>query len=82
MNISQPKLRSEKFNDDDDDDDDDNNNNNNNNRNFCEFMACIISATDYIAFVKGCSVSYCGSDGELSVQTVATEGNRKIRSLN
>ena len=28
MNISQPKLRSEKFNDDDDDDDDDNNNNN------------------------------------------------------
>jgi len=29
MNISQPKLRSEKF--DDDDDDDDNNNNNNNN---------------------------------------------------
>ena len=30
MNISQLKLRSEKFNDDDDDDDDDNNNNNNN----------------------------------------------------
>jgi len=28
VNISQPKLRSEKF--DDDDDDDDNNNNNNN----------------------------------------------------
>ena len=33
MNISQPKLRSEKFDDDDDDDDDDNNNNNNNNNN-------------------------------------------------
>ena len=28
MNISQPKLRSEKFDDDDDDDDDNNNNNN------------------------------------------------------
>ena len=40
MNISQLKLRSEKFDDDDDnydddnDDDDDNNNNNNNNNNF------------------------------------------------
>ena len=35
MNISQPKLRSEKFYDDDDndDDDDDDNNNNNNNTN-------------------------------------------------
>ena len=34
MNISQPKLRSVKFDDDaDDDDDDDNNNNNNNNEN-------------------------------------------------
>jgi len=31
MNISQPKLRSEKF---DDDDDDDNNNNNNNIENY------------------------------------------------
>jgi len=31
VNISQPKLRSEKFDDDDDDDDDNNNNNNNNN---------------------------------------------------
>jgi len=30
VNISQPKLRNEKFDDDDDDDDDDNNNNNNN----------------------------------------------------
>ena len=30
MNISQSKLRSEKFDDDDDDDDDNNNNNNNN----------------------------------------------------
>jgi len=29
VNISQPKLRSEKLNDDDDNDDDDNNNNNN-----------------------------------------------------
>jgi len=28
VNISQPKLRSEKFDDDDDDDDDNNNNNN------------------------------------------------------
>jgi len=34
VNISQPKLRSEKFDYDDDDDDDDNNNNNNNNNNF------------------------------------------------
>jgi len=33
VNISQPKLRSEKFDDDDDDDDDDDNNNNNNNNN-------------------------------------------------
>jgi hypothetical protein len=34
VNVSQLKLRSEKFDDDDDDDDDDdNNNNNNNNRN-------------------------------------------------
>jgi len=31
VNISQLKLRSEKFDDDDDDDDDDDNNNNNNN---------------------------------------------------
>jgi len=31
VNISQPKLRSEKYDDDDDDEDDDNNNNNNNN---------------------------------------------------
>jgi hypothetical protein len=30
VNISQPKLRSEKFGDDDDDDNDNNNNNNNN----------------------------------------------------
>ena len=45
-------------------------------------MVCIISATDYVTFVKGYSVSYCGSDGELSVQTVATEGNHKIISLN
>jgi hypothetical protein len=29
VNISQPKLRSEKFDDDNDDDNDDNNNNNN-----------------------------------------------------
>jgi hypothetical protein len=33
VNISQLKLRSEKFDDDDDDDDDDDNNNNNNNNN-------------------------------------------------
>ena len=32
MNISQLKLRSEKFDDDDDDDNDDDNNNNNNNK--------------------------------------------------
>jgi len=31
VNISQPKLRSEKFDDDNNDDDDDDNNNNNNN---------------------------------------------------
>jgi hypothetical protein len=31
VNVSQLRLRSEKFDDDDDDDDDDNNNNNNNN---------------------------------------------------
>jgi len=30
VNISQPKMRSERFDDDDDDDDDDDNNNNNN----------------------------------------------------
>jgi hypothetical protein len=30
VNISQPKLRSEKFDDNDDDDDDNDNNNNNN----------------------------------------------------
>jgi hypothetical protein len=41
VNISQLKLRSEKFdNDDDDDDDDDNNNNNNNNRPAGEKNAC------------------------------------------
>jgi len=33
VNISQPELRSVKFDDDDDDDDDDDNNNNNNNNN-------------------------------------------------
>jgi len=33
VNVSQLKLRSEKFDDDDYDDDDDNNNNNNNNNN-------------------------------------------------
>jgi len=32
VNISQPKLRSEKFDDDDDDDNNNNNNNNNNNQ--------------------------------------------------
>ena len=39
MNISQPKLRTEKFedNDDDDDDDDDDNNNNNNNKSVEDF---------------------------------------------
>jgi hypothetical protein len=36
VNISQLKLRSEKF--DDDDDDDDNNNNNNNNNNFASWF--------------------------------------------
>jgi hypothetical protein len=36
VNISQPKLRSEKFDDDNDDDDDDNNNNNNNNNTTCK----------------------------------------------
>jgi hypothetical protein len=45
-------------------------------------MACIISETDYITFVTDYSVTYCGSDGELSVQTIATERNRKIFSLN
>ena len=46
MNISQLKLRNEKFDDDDDDDDDnddddddDNNNNNNNNNNL--FLRCV-----------------------------------------
>ena len=34
MNVSQPKLRSEKFEDDDDDDDGDNNNSNNDNNTF------------------------------------------------
>jgi len=39
VNISQPKLRTEKFedNDDDDDDDDDDNNNNNNNKSVEDF---------------------------------------------
>jgi len=32
VNISQPELRSEKFDDDDDDDNNNNNNNNNNNK--------------------------------------------------
>jgi len=36
VNISQPKLRSEKFNDDDDDDDNNNNNNNNGSRSMGE----------------------------------------------
>jgi len=36
VNISQPKLRSEKFDDDDDDDDNDNDNNNNNNTVFTQ----------------------------------------------
>jgi hypothetical protein len=35
VNISQAKLRSEKFDDGDDDDDDDDNNNNNNNNSNC-----------------------------------------------
>jgi len=44
VNISQPKLRSEKFDndyddDDDDDDDDDNNNNNNNNGCYHDFQS-------------------------------------------
>ena len=41
MNISQPKLRSEKF-DDDDDDDDDNNNDNNKLQLGCHPVAVVI----------------------------------------
>jgi hypothetical protein len=43
VNISQLKLRSEKFNDDDDDDDDNNNNNNNSNNTDipCTFLAVL-----------------------------------------
>jgi len=39
VNVTQLKLRSEKFDDEDDDDDDDDNNNNNNNNNV-EFTGC------------------------------------------
>jgi hypothetical protein len=41
VNISQIKLRSEKFDDDDDDDDDDDNNNNNNNNNLKKKVAIL-----------------------------------------
>ena len=47
MNISQPKLRSEKFDDDDDNDDDDDDDDNNNNNNQCVCLskrpACSLS---------------------------------------
>jgi hypothetical protein len=46
VNISQPKLRSDKF-DYDDDDDDDNNNNNNNNNN--KVMPVVIQANGTIS---------------------------------
>ena len=51
MNISQLKLRSEKFDDDDDDDnnnddDDDNNNNNNNNNNTIGYVEAKHSTSD------------------------------------
>ena len=48
MNISQPKLRREKFDDDDDDDDDDDNNNNNNKH--AEVGPIISSSVDVIIF--------------------------------
>ena len=47
MNISQPKLRSEKFDDDDDDDDNDNNNNNNNN-NMKRKLATLYESAHYL----------------------------------
>jgi hypothetical protein len=51
VNISQPKLRSEKFDaDDDDDDDDDDNNNNNNNNKHAEVSPIISSSVDVIIF--------------------------------
>ena len=43
MNISQPKLRSEKF----DDDDDDNNNNNNNNNNNSKLFTARLGVTSW-----------------------------------
>jgi len=72
VNISQPKLRSEKFdNDDDDDDDDDNNNNNNNNTKFCwmlsrnsgdlsRIMRRWIARIDYISFSRGMLLLHVG----------------------
>ena len=55
MNISQLKMRSEKFDDDDDDDDDNNNNNNNNNNNvnhsFCNANPCYSRRTGSHVFV-------------------------------
>jgi len=47
VNISQPKLRSDKFDYDDDDDDDNNNNNNNNNNN--KVMPVVIQANGTIS---------------------------------
>jgi len=52
VNISQLKLRSEKFDDDDDGDDDDDNNNNNNNR----IILLLVSATYCFAIFKKCSL--------------------------
>ena len=49
MNISQPKLRSEKF---DDDDDDDDNNNNNNNNNLVQILTVNVLASHYMNYTK------------------------------
>jgi len=50
VNISQPKLKSEKF--DDDDDDDNNNNNNNNNKNLSQLLS---TAVTHMKLLNTCS---------------------------
>ena len=69
MNISQLKLRSEKFDDDDDDDDD------NNNNNLCSFSNCapvsdiLHSYTCINMAFQSYGEAYCTRQGRITLQT-------------
>jgi hypothetical protein len=61
VNISQLKLRSEKFDDDNDDDDDDNNNNNNNNSQNCYHFQLLRFPNLFLCISLTNTLSLCSS---------------------